>query len=637
MKKKITVQISAIVFLAMALFMIVNYLLQALAAQSDMIAVSEEQFWQLDQLIEENNESYQVATNDFRDICILRTRAAAYMIQHTPGAVGDLDELEKILKLLEVDELHIFNKEGEIISGTLPKYYGMKMTDGEQISFFLPMLKDQSLTLCQDVIGNTAENKKMQYAAVWMENGEYIVQCGLVPGRLKQQTKKSEISYLFLLLTHEGGDTLFAVEPESYRIIGSTNECLVGKNLEEVGISTAHLEAGEAGFHSYVNGQPSYCVFRQNDTLILGRTCTVSSLYRNLINGNIRLGIYMVTALLLVIYYIYRYIDKNVVRSIDHMNEKMSLIAEGNLSERVDVKGTKEFEELSGHINYMVQSLLGSTEKISRLIEVTGFPMGVYEYNVHMPQVRTTRRLAQIIGVEGAQAEQLFGDFKQFERWINELKTHPAEYMDEVYILPGTGERYLQIASFEEGSDRYGLIIDKTEEVRKYRELELKLDQDELTGLCSRYFFYRQMEQLFCEPGKLGSAMMLMVDSDDLKAVNDTYGHEAGDRYLCGIAKAMGTVEAEEKMIARLGGDEFAMFIYGAEDEAQLGTYLDQLKMSRDVTGITLKGGEHFAVRFSVGYAYLREGADYHELLEKADSRMYADKQKRKKSRTENE
>lgn len=136
MKKKITVQISAIIVFAMVLFMVVNYLLQALAAQSDMIAVSEEQFWQLDQLIEENNESYQVATNDFRDICILRTRAAAYMVEHTPGAVGDLDELKKILKLLEVDELHVFDREGTIISGTEPKYYGMNMTDGEQISFF---------------------------------------------------------------------------------------------------------------------------------------------------------------------------------------------------------------------------------------------------------------------------------------------------------------------------------------------------------------------------------------------------------------------------------------------------------------------------------------------------------------------
>lgn len=630
MKKKITVQISAIIVFAMVLFMIVNYLLQALAAQSDMIVASEEQFWQLEQLIEENNESYQVATNDFRDICILRTRAAAYMVEHTPGAVGDPNELTKILKLLEVDELHVFDKNGTIISGTEPKYYGLKMTDGDQISYFLPMLEDRSLMLCQDIMGNTAENKAMQYAAVWMENGDYIVQCGLAPERLKAQTKKNEISYLFSLLTHEGGDTLFAVDPDSYKIIGSTNGRFVGRNLEDIGISVDRLEEWDEGFHSYVGGRFSYCVFRKNDTMILGRACTVTSLYQNLTAGNIRLVIYMVIALLLVIYYIYRYIDKNVVGSIDHINKKLALIADGNLLERVDVKGTKEFEELSGHINYMVQSLLGSTEKISRLIEVTGFPMGVYEYNVHMSGVRTTRRLARIIGVDGAQADQLFSDFKQFERWMEDLKTRPAEYMDELYILPGTPDRYLQITSFEEGSDRYGLIIDKTEEVRKYRELELKLDQDELTGLCSRYFFYRQLEQLFLEPEKLGRAMMLMVDSDDLKTVNDTCGHETGDRYLCRIADALRTVDAENKIIARLGGDEFAMFIYGEKDDSKLQAYMEQLKMIRSETVLTLKKGERFPVRFSIGYAFLKKRVDYHELLEKADSRMYADKQKRK-------
>lgn len=632
MKKKITVQISAIVFLAMALFIIANYLLQALAVQSDMIAASEEQFWQLDQLIEENNESYQVATNDFRDICILRTRAAAYMVEHTPGAVGDLDKLKKILKLLEVDELHVFDREGTIISGTEPKYYGMNMTDGEQISFFLPMLKDRSLTLCQDIMGNTAENKAMQYAAVWMESGDYIVQCGLAPERLQAETKKNEIAYLFSLLTHEGGDTLFAVDPDNYKIIGSTNGRFVGRNLESIGISVDRLEEWDEGFHSYVGGRFSYCVFRKNDTMILGRVCTATALYRNLTQGNIRLVIYMVIALLLVIYYIYQYIDKNVVDSIEHINGKLALIADGNLSEQVDVRGTREFEELSGHINFIVKSLLGSTEKISRLIEVTGFPMGVYEYNVHMSGVRTTRRLARIIGADGAQADRLFSDFKQFERWMEDLKTRPAEYMENLYILPGTPDRYIQITSFEEGSDRYGLIIDKTEEVRKYRELELKLDQDELTGLCSRYFFYRQLEQMFLEPKKLGHAMMLMVDSDDLKTVNDTYGHETGDRYLCRMADALRTVEAENKIIARLGGDEFAMFIYGVKDDSKLQAYIERLKTVRSETVLAPKNGEIFPVRFSVGYAFLKESADYHELLEKADSRMYADKQKRKKT-----
>lgn len=633
MKKKITAQISAIIVFAMVLFMLINYFLQAYAAQNDMIAASEDQFWQLEQLIRESNENYQSTMDDYRDICILRTRAAAYMVEHTPGAVGDIDELEKILNLLEVDELHIFDAKGEIISGTEPKYYGMHMTDGEQISFFLPMLEDQTLMLCQDVTGNTAENKAMQYAAVWMESGDYVVQCGLEPRRLKEQTEKSEISYLFSLLTHEGGDTLFAVDPENYKIIGSTNGRFVGRNLESVGISEEQTERWEKGFYSRVGGRLSYCVFRKSDTMILGRTRALSSLYQNLTNGNIRLGIYMVTALLLVIYYIYRYIDKNVVRSIDHINEKLSLIAEGNLLEHVDETRTREFEELSGHINYMVRSLLGSTEKISALIDATDFPVAVYEYNIHMSGVRTTKRLSQILGLEDAQAELLFSDFRRFEQWIAELKTHPAEYVDEVYILAGVNERYIQISSFEDGSDRYGMIIDKTEEVRKYRKLEFKLDRDELTGLYSRYFFYRQMDELFSEPEKLGHAMMLMVDSDDLKKVNDTYGHETGDCYLCGVADILQTVSAANKIIARLGGDEFAMFIYGAKDESELLENVEQLRAKRDVTGLPVKDGEDFIIRFSIGYAYAREGSDYHKLLEQADHHMYEDKQKRKMKR----
>lgn len=633
MKKKITVQISAIVVFAMALFMLVNYLLQAVAAQRDMIEASEEQFWQLEQLIRENDENYQETLNNYRDICILRTRAAAYMVEHTPGAVGDITELKNILNLLEVDELHIFDAKGEIISGTEPKYYGMHMTDGEQISFFLPMLEDQTLTLCQDAMGNTAENKAMQYAAVWMEGGDYIVQCGLEPTRLQAQTEKNEISYLFSLLTYEGGDILFAVDPKTYKIIGSTNKRFAGRNLASVGISIERMERWDEGFHDRVGGRLSYCVFRKNDTMIIGRACVISSLYANLTAGNIRLGIYMVTALLLVIYYIYRYIDKNVVRSINHINEKLSLIAEGNLLEHVDEKGTKEFEELSGHINYMVRSLLGSTEKISALIDVTNLSLGVYEYNTHMSGVRTTKRLAQILGVEGAQAELLFGDFRRFEQWIAELKTHPAGYFEEVYILSGTNERYIQISSFEDGSDRYGMIIDKTEEVRNYRNLEFKLDRDELTGLYSRYFFYRQMDELFLEPETLGCAVMLMIDSDDLKVVNDTYGHETGDRYLCSIADVLRTVSAANKIIARLGGDEFAMFIYGAKDESELQHEMEQLLEKRDVTPLALKDGEDFMIRFSIGYAYVREEPDYHKLLKQADDRMYEDKQKRKADR----
>lgn len=506
MKKKITRQISRSIILAMILFVIINYLLQAVAAQRDMIAASENLFWQLEQLIEENDQNYETAIEDFRDI--------------------------------------------------------------------------------------------------------------------------------FNLLANGGGYTLYAIDPESYRIIGSTSEEFTGRKLSDIGISIERLEKWEDGFHCRVGNEICYCIFRQEGAVILGCSYNIMNLYSKLNRENIFLVCYIAVLLFLVAYSIYRYIDKNVVRSIELVNEKLGLIADGNLSERVEVRDSEEFAELSTHINYMVSRLLGTTEKISALLDVMELPIGVFEYNIHMPDVRTTRRMALIIGVEGEDAKELFGDYKRFERWIGELMSRPAEYADGAYILPGVRERYIQIYTFEKGSDRYGLVIDKTEEVRRCRELELKLAEDELTKLCSRRSFYYQLDLLFQEPEQLGHAVMMLVDSDDLKTVNDTYGHENGDHYLCGIAQVLKNTGAAKQVTARIGGDEFAVFIYGAKDDTELDGYLRKLLESRDVAVIALTSGESFPIRFSIGCAYYSgEKTDHHELLELADSRMYADKQQRKKNR----
>lgn len=633
MKKKLISRISVMIVLAMICFFAVNYVLQAYAAQKDMIDVSEDLFWQLGQMIKENEEDEQKTSGGFRDTCILRTRAAAYMIEHNDISVSDTEELKKIMGLLEIDEINIFDRTGEIVSGTVPEYLGMHMTDGAEFSFFLPMLEDQSLTLFQEVTQNTAEGKNIRYAAVWMENGSYIVQCGMEPAGSKEEMRQNEISRLFALLPGESGYMLYAADPESFQIIGCTKKEYVGKNLEDIGISPERMKKTDGAFHTTIEGEFCYCVFREQGAMLVGRSCNIATLYANLNRGNVRLLFYIAVVMLLVIYSIYRYLDKNVVQSINLVNEKLMMIAEGNLSERVEVTGTEEFTELSGHINYMVKRLLGTTEKMSELLGVTDIPIGIYEYNVHMSDVRVTTRLAQIIGVEGTDAQALFGDYRKFERWMQELKGRPSEYADSVYILPGERERYVQIYAFEKGSDRYGLVSDKTEEVRRWRELELKLGQDELTGLCSRHSFYEQMDALFEKPSCVDGAVLLMIDSDDLKTVNDTYGHESGDRYLCGVAKALQEIGAPGQITARLGGDEFAVFIYGLKDE-ELQGYLRKLSDSQDSSVVTLSNGTSFPIRFSVGCAYCTGGkADYHELLEQADASMYQNKQQRKKNR----
>ena len=66
---------------------------------------------------------------------------------------------------LGVDEIHCFTPEGVIYGGTHPEYYGYTLDSGEQMRYFLPMLEDTSMKLCQNIADNMAEGKPMQYAA----------------------------------------------------------------------------------------------------------------------------------------------------------------------------------------------------------------------------------------------------------------------------------------------------------------------------------------------------------------------------------------------------------------------------------------------------------------------------------------
>ena len=105
-----------------------------------------------------------------------------------------MDELQKIAKLMAVDEIHLFDDQGTIYSGSAPRYFGYNFDSGAQMEYFKPMLKDKSLTMCQDVTPNTAEGKKMMYAITWDETGTRMVQVGIKPVRLLNEVKQNEIS-----------------------------------------------------------------------------------------------------------------------------------------------------------------------------------------------------------------------------------------------------------------------------------------------------------------------------------------------------------------------------------------------------------------------------------------------------------
>lgn len=634
MKNKVRRLVIVLVVAAMALFLTANYYLQIYTIEQDMIQSSENLFSQIGQVVDENETELNAVKEDLRTICILRARAAAYILQQDKSKIENLDEINKIASLLEVDEIHVFDTNGTLYAGNEPKYYGYNFHSGSQMKFFLPMLEDKTLSLCQEVTPNTAAYKMMQYAACWMEDGSAIVQIGLEPERVLEQTKKNEISYVFSLFATDDGATLLAIDSRHNLIMGSTDSSLLGKTTSLVGIPKENMTDWGKGFYCQINGRRHYCVFEQQGDLILGRIYETGQLFRGINIGNLRLFVYMSVIALVMIVAITRYLEKYIISAISEMKKKLQIIADGDLDERVEVNTTPEFTELSGYINRVVKSILESTDKMSEALESTDLPIGIFEYNLRMTRVRATSKVAEVLNLSSHEAERLFSSRTGFDLWIKQIFSRPLKGEKNIYTISEQPPHYVEIETFVKEDSAFGILVDRTEDIIKKMNLERELAEDDLTRLRSRRGFFEAVERLFVDPERLKHAAIVMVDADGLKKVNDTYGHNRGDRYLREIANVLKQLDAPGQITARLSGDEFAIFLYGMDSREELDQWMERLEQSRDVSAMKLDTGEEIQLSFSFGVGYyLEDGIDCRLMLQAADQRMYEDKKMRKVQR----
>ena len=633
MKRMIRKKLSLIILAAILVSLLFNYAVQTRGARRDMLLTSQELFWQIQQILEQNAAETKQIEHDFKESCLVRAKAAAYIVQSRHDIVGHQAEMEKVANLLDVDEFHLFDPDGTLYGGSQPKYFGLNFRSGEQMQFFLPMLSDRSLELCQDITPNTAEQKLMQYAAVWREDGEGIVQIGMTPGRVLEAKKKNELSYIFSLLTADSGAAIYAIDAESYEVLGSTDPDQLGKTAGEIGIDPKKIPTGQEVLRATVAGRDSCCAFSFSGPVILVRTHTIDSLYQSVNQDTLLLALYLLLGAVILLFMILHYLDSYIISGIAAVNHKLMTITGGDLDAVVEVRTTPEFAELSGHINSMVRSLLDMTNKLSEILEIVRIPIGVYEYNQGMKRVLATSRIADILRLSEGEAEGILADHTRFEAALAEIRRRPVDPERGIYEIPGPERRFVRMESFSRGHSTLGIVLDVTEDIAEKQRIEYERDVDQLTGLYNRRAFYRNADLLFRDAGRLGQAVLIMIDSDNLKQVNDRYGHENGDRYLQMIAGLLQSLPAEKKLTARLSGDEFVLLVYGCASRQELDGAIRRLGRSMKGCSLPLDGGRELPVSFSAGCAFFPEdGDDFHILLKRADDRMYRSKQQSKQN-----
>lgn len=150
---------------------------------------------------------------------------------------------------------------------------------------------------------------------------------------------------------------------------------------------------------------------------------------------------------------------------------------------------------------------------------------------------------------------------------------------------------------------------------------------DSLTNICNRAYFEEQLNVLHTECAQNDQSYALIVlDMNNLKLANDTFGHEVGDRLIVTLTDYISNMEPKPTILGRIGGDEFAM-IYRDTSKAEVHQIMQNIRDHFIKFPFIFNNQELLSISFGYGVStFPEEGEDTTTLFKKADYLMYVDK-----------
>ncbi len=218
--------------------------------------------------------------------------------------------------------------------------------------------------------------------------------------------------------------------------------------------------------------------------------------------------------------------------------------------------------------------------------------------------------------------------YKKLTSEVHSEYDNVYKYIDEITQT----EYWLRIKTAEGKNSIIGVVFDVTEEMRENSKLINQLEFDALTGLrCQTAFRARATNIIQKNQDKIGA--LAFIDLDNLKYINDNFGHEFGDKLIIDASKIFKNFEQHKAITCRYSGDEFAIFFWGYDTKEELSEVITQLKKESNKHYIDLTNGRKNKIRFTGGVAWYPEDAqDVKELLKIADFTMLEAKHREKGS-----
>jgi diguanylate cyclase (GGDEF)-like protein/PAS domain S-box-containing protein len=263
------------------------------------------------------------------------------------------------------------------------------------------------------------------------------------------------------------------------------------------------------------------------------------------------------------------------------------------------------------------------TDADRRIIEVNQAFTDITGYKLEDVEFKNPRILSS-----GLESSEFYTKF-----W-RDLETN-GQWSGEIRNRRKNGEAFTEWLSVKCIYDNNGVIsnyVSILTDISQLKEAEEKLrhlaHHDPLTNLPNRLYFQDRMDQALSHAGRLDKRLgLLFLDLDNFKDVNDSLGHQVGDRLLKAVSERLLHSLRKHDVIARQGGDEFLVLIEDVEEPLELRHIADHIQANLKKPIRVLN--HDFNVSISIGISiYPDNGLDRDELLRNADSAMYEAKKR---------
>lgn len=263
-----------------------------------------------------------------------------------------------------------------------------------------------------------------------------------------------------------------------------------------------------------------------------------------------------------------------------------------------------------------------SFTQFSRLMELSEVPLGAFEFDNRKRRVFMTSQIASLLKLSREQEREFTKNKDKFLDYLTTICQNPTDESNIFALPPGIDGYWLRITWKDKDGMVRGVVEDVTDEILQKKALMKERDYDELTGVKNRKGFQRLLDQLNNCLEKENKIAVVMCDLNELKHVNDSLGHIAGDEYLRYSAKAI-CESFPCRPVFRIGGDEFVILIENitrGEIEACKAVLLEKME--------NYNLGEDFHTGIAIGYAIFEKEKDQNleDVLTRADAIMYINK-----------